>query len=218
MSTALAPLNRKSARALTDRINATAGDLCLLLLEAHDREAWKALGYGSWREYATAELRVSQSRAYQVLDHGRVTAALLSVITDDSENSTSVEITEAVARDIKPVLPEVVTEIRERVAAGESPVAAARQVIDAKREERKSPSAHNPAPHADAVRRASRRPVDARIRELISAAQNMRDVDDDDLAALDTNDLMLEGLHRAVEQINRIIALSPHTGGHVANA
>ena len=85
-------------------VNTTAGELCLLLAEAHDREAWKALGYGSWREYATRELRVSQSRAYQILDHGRITLALAGAVSGEGDFSTSVELTEAAAREIKPLI------------------------------------------------------------------------------------------------------------------
>jgi DNA repair ATPase RecN len=138
MSTALAvtPLSVTEARALTERINATAGELCLLLVEAHDREAWRALGYDSWRDYATAELQVSQARAYQILDHGRITLALAGAVADEGNDdfSTKVEITERAARDIKPILPEVVQEVKARVKKGADPVKVVREVVQEARE------------------------------------------------------------------------------------
>jgi hypothetical protein len=130
------PLSITEARDLTDRINATAGELCLLLVEAHDREAWRVLGYTSWREYATAELQVSQARAYQILDHGRITLALAGAVADegDGDFSTKVEITERAAREIKPILPEVVEEVKARVSKGADPVKAVRDVVQEARE------------------------------------------------------------------------------------
>lgn len=74
------------------------------------------------------------------------------------------------------------------------------------------------AERGDSVIRTMRRPVDARIRTLVDAAQAMRSVGDDDLRALETNDLMVEGLRVAVEQINRIITLHPNAGARHANA
>jgi hypothetical protein len=138
MSTALSitPLSITEARALTDRINATAGELCLLLVEAHDREAWRVLGYASWREYATAELNVSKSQAYRVLDHGRVTMALIGAVAGEGDFSPNgeIEITEIAAREIKPVLPEVVEEVKARVSNGADPVKAVREVVQEARE------------------------------------------------------------------------------------
>lgn len=55
------------------------------------------------------------------------------------------------------------------------------------------------------VRRHYARPVDSRIRDLVSAAHAMSVLDDEAIGALQTNDLMIDGLRRAVEQITRII-------------
>lgn len=133
------PMDASQARALTDRINAAAGELWRLLLEAHEREAWRALGYTSWREYAQAEFTISQRRAYQVLDQGRVIQAIADAAglpTDDF--CTRVQIPEVDARSLKRTLPEVTSEIRERVEAGEEPSDAAQAVVETKREERKA--------------------------------------------------------------------------------
>lgn len=65
-------LTAEEAQALTDEIRTCAERLCTLLLRAKEGEAWKALGYKSWRAYATAEFELPQSRAYELLNHGRV--------------------------------------------------------------------------------------------------------------------------------------------------
>ena len=41
------PLSESEARSLTDRIRQSATDTFRLLLEAHERKAWQALGYES---------------------------------------------------------------------------------------------------------------------------------------------------------------------------
>ena len=48
-----------------------------LLLEAHNRQAWKVLGYDSWGEYVHTEFDMSRSRSYQLLDQANVTQALM---------------------------------------------------------------------------------------------------------------------------------------------
>lgn len=52
----IAPLDRESARSLTERIKLQAEDLFDLAVEAYHGQVWIALGYGSWDEYLTAEL------------------------------------------------------------------------------------------------------------------------------------------------------------------
>lgn len=127
----------KAARARADRIRSTAESLASLLHEAYELEDWKTLGYASWREYATQELSLSQSRAYQLLDLAKVITAVQAAA---GGISTDVEITEAAARDLKPVLPEVAGEIRARVEEGEEPTEAVRAVVEQKRAERKAPA------------------------------------------------------------------------------
>lgn len=145
-------LSPTEARALTNRIRESAEQLNSLLLEAYEREAWRALGYGSWREYAMEELSISQSRAYQLLDHARVAAALHEAA---GGFSTDVEITEAAARDIKPVLELVTDDVRARVAQGEAPGEAVRAAVEERRD------AKRPSPAPPATHRPSASPVDA---------------------------------------------------------
>lgn len=126
----------EEARALTDRINATAGELWRLMLESYERGAWRALGYRSWREYAEGEFDISQSRAYRLMDQARVIRALEEAAGDFSPRGEIV--TERDARDLKAKLPAVTAAVRERVEAGEEPEEAVRAVVEEHREERKA--------------------------------------------------------------------------------
>jgi hypothetical protein len=139
-------LDASAARELTDRIKASANQLWILLLEAHERRAWIALGYASWAAYVRAEFRISRSRSYQLIDQGRVIRALRSV-------STSVDISEAQARDLKPRLVEVTETVRSRLAAGaaENVAYAVEQVVKEERQRGVS--------HRLATRGAARRDV-----------------------------------------------------------
>ncbi|ESX13636.1 hypothetical protein X768_04665 [Mesorhizobium sp. LSJC265A00] len=124
------PLTEREAVALTGRIRKAVDSAWALLLEAQEREAWKALKYASWEAYVRAEFSLSRSRSYQLLDQGRVIAAIAEATGD---LSTSVDISEAVARDIKADLPSVTADIKTRVQQGEAPHKAATDVIAEKR-------------------------------------------------------------------------------------
>jgi hypothetical protein len=123
-------IDENGARELTERIRAaahTAHRLCSLLVEAHERRAWLALGYPTWAEYVGAEFRLSRSRSYELLDHGRVLRALeaatgLSGIPDISAYA---------AAQIRPHLDEVTQAIRARCAGLSRPeiARAAEQVV-----------------------------------------------------------------------------------------
>jgi hypothetical protein len=79
VSQALSP---EAARALTDQIKARAREMSLLLVEAHDRKAWKALGYRSWTEYSRKEFGFSRPRSYELVVHGRVIKELTAAVGD----------------------------------------------------------------------------------------------------------------------------------------
>lgn len=111
MNAAIVPLDEHRARQLTDRIRQAADDLWALLLEAHEGRAWSALGYATWGAYVRTEFAMSRSRAYQLLDQATVVRDLTSV----AGASTSVDITEAAARDLKPHLQVVKEAIRQAV-------------------------------------------------------------------------------------------------------
>jgi hypothetical protein len=120
------PLTEKEAVALTGRIRKAVDSAWTLLLEAQERGAWKALKYASWEAYVKAEFAMSRSRSYQLLDQGRVIAAVKEATGD---LSTKVDISERSAREIKDDLSSLTAEISARVEQGAEPRRAATDVI-----------------------------------------------------------------------------------------
>lgn len=84
-------LTADQARTLTNDIKSSAERVYSLLLTAHERKAWAALGYHTWESYVRTEFDMSRGRSYQVLDQARV----IKAIGDAAGVSTSVDITEA---------------------------------------------------------------------------------------------------------------------------
>lgn len=119
-------LNEQQARAITNKIRSRTEELWVLVKAAYDGKAWKALGYHGWGDYARTEFDVSRSRAYQLIDQAKV-------ITELKKVSTNVDISEAQARAIKPVIKEVAAEIKAKIVAGADPVETTYAVIEARR-------------------------------------------------------------------------------------
>lgn len=109
----LRPCTNVEARELTDRIKAAVEQVWALLLEAHERRAWAALGYQTWEEYVRGEFHMSRRRSYEILDQGRVIRAIEGAT---GVRNSAQEVTPYAAEEVKPVLPEVVDSVRERVA------------------------------------------------------------------------------------------------------
>ncbi len=137
-----APCTADEARALTDRIRGTVTAAWVLLLEAYERGAWAALGYGRWEDYVAAEFHLSRSRSYQLLDLGRVARELPA--GGSGSMSTKVDtdpLPETHARELAPLLDqpdemrEVYTEAVERTNG--RPTAAVLRVV---REHRRHPA------------------------------------------------------------------------------
>ena len=105
------PLNTEQARQLTDSIRNASEVLWMLIARAHSGRAWQALGYQAWGDYVKAEFDMSRSRSYQLLDQARVIQAIEAAVPEGTPVSP---ISEAVARDLKDVLEEIVPTIRER--------------------------------------------------------------------------------------------------------
>lgn len=108
---AIEVLDQAAARALTERIRQTAGDLWSLLAQAHDQRAWEALGYGSFRDYVSGEFEMSRRHAYRLLDQARVVDAISSAsgVTNWSHRPVS----ELEARELKPHLEMVVQNVHD---------------------------------------------------------------------------------------------------------
>lgn len=69
-------LTEPEARDLTARIVTQADALWNLLWESYHREAWRPLGYDSWRAYASTEFGMSDSKAYRLLHHAGIVKEL----------------------------------------------------------------------------------------------------------------------------------------------
>lgn len=104
MSIALVTLTKQDARLLTDEVKADAAALWSKLLALYEGGAHTVLGYKSWHAYCAAEFDMGQSRAYQLLDAGRVLEQL---------DSTTVEspASESVARELAQLLREAPEQI-----------------------------------------------------------------------------------------------------------
>ena len=76
VTVATGPMTEAEAREITERIRRTQDDWCRLVYEAYERQAWKAMRYGSWVDYVADELPMSRSRSYQLLAHAKLTLAL----------------------------------------------------------------------------------------------------------------------------------------------
>jgi hypothetical protein len=60
------------ARTATDEVKMDMEDLWRKLKDLHDRRAWMALGYASWKHYSFAEFNISKSYAYRLINAAKV--------------------------------------------------------------------------------------------------------------------------------------------------
>jgi hypothetical protein len=101
------------AKDLTIRIRDGLGEFPLLLLEAHEKRAWVPLRHRSWERYVRLEFSLSRSRSYELLDQARVVRALRLA----AGTQRIPPISALAAIEIKPLLGEVVEELRRHVSA-----------------------------------------------------------------------------------------------------
>ena len=125
MITAL-PMNAERAAQLTERIKTSVEELWELIAEAHDRKAWKALGYESWKGYVTKEFAMSEQHSYRLLNQGQVIKAL----SDATNTRVSPDLSHREVGRIKPRLQEVTDAVEAKVADGMDPKEAIREVVD----------------------------------------------------------------------------------------
>jgi len=182
-----APCTADEARALTDRIKGTVTAAWVLLLEAYERNAWAALGYGRWEDYVAAEFHLSRSRSYQLLDLGRVARELPA---GSGSMSTKVDIDplpERQARELAPLVPapealrEVHAEATERTE-GKPTAAVIREVREERQERAEYEATATPEP------RQARRPqlpdqFFKGVRELTKATERVARLAADDRLA-----------------------------------
>lgn len=112
-------LTREEARELTDRIKLAGHEMWLMVAEAHTRRAWTALGYSNWKDYVESELRMSESRSYQLLDTGKVIRVLHEVYGTDSSTLEAVPTQRETAKAVSQ-LPKLKEGLREAKKTGAS--------------------------------------------------------------------------------------------------
>lgn len=106
-------ISEADAKDLTIRIRDGLGEFPLLLLEAHEKRAWMPLRHRSWEQYVRLEFSLSRSRSYELLDQARVVRALRLA----AGTQRIPPISALAAIEIKPLLGEVVDELRRYVSA-----------------------------------------------------------------------------------------------------
>lgn len=125
-------LTTDEARALTFRIRQEGQHLSLLLAEAHERKAWRALGYRSWGAYIRKEFGMSRSRSYELLVHAEVATSLKKAAGLD----VVPPITPLAALTVRPRLELVLEEVARRVSVTVNKSDAEAIVMDAVRSAR----------------------------------------------------------------------------------
>lgn len=91
-------LTKAKAAELTQAIRRQSVGLWLLVKVAHDREAWRVLGYDSFKAYVDAELHITEQRAYQLVDLGKVVDALQRGLTRAGYDVQTLELAPPPAR------------------------------------------------------------------------------------------------------------------------
>lgn len=140
------PMDKAEAQAITDSIRNAVDCLGALVEQAHDRRAWKVMGYATWQAYVSEEFGFTRQRSYQLLDQGRVAKAL-SEATGDLSNVFDISARDAAA--VKDDLPKVAAEVKQRVEMGEEPGTAIKETVAAAREAKARAKAEREANQAE---------------------------------------------------------------------
>lgn len=200
------PMGAPEARELTDRIKRGTQLVCMLLLQAHERRAWLALGYGSWERYVAEEFGLSKSRSYELLDQGHVLRTIQTAVG----MSGPPDVSAYAAGEIKPVLSEVIEEIRLRADPGDPHERVVRIVAEVVRTKRRQIAAVREYAGPPRSRlRALPTPPPASVRVLADAVALLAGLPPPavvvrDLSEADAADLA--GLERAVRWLNDFAA------------
>jgi hypothetical protein len=142
-----AELSKAEAKKLTQKIKTAVDELWTLLLEAHDRKAWKALGYATWEAYVKAEFDMSRQNSYRLLNQARVVREIEEIVPRAGQ------ISQRDAEALKDDLPAAAEQIKAKVDAGEEPEKAVAETVAAKRAEKEQAKADKAAQQAENDRR-----------------------------------------------------------------
>jgi hypothetical protein len=94
--TIITPMTETEARVLIEEIKTDISAVGAKLLELHEREGWKALGYSSWRECVMQEFDFQSSHVYRLLDFAKIQRVLSPI----GENGYPLPAAESVARPL----------------------------------------------------------------------------------------------------------------------
>lgn len=142
-------MTKDEAGMLTAKIKGHVSQAWLLLLEAHDRHAYTALGYSSFGAYVETEFEMSRQNAYRLLDLGRVIreieeAAGVSRARDNGDDVPPPHLSQREAAELKDNMDDLAEEIRNRRDAGETPSEAMHNALGARRGEDVPPPPSGP--------------------------------------------------------------------------
>lgn len=179
-------MTMEEARHITDAIRSATTAIYLLLGQARDGKAYKALGYETWDEYVREEFNISRQRSYQLIDWGNAIAALQSAAPE----GTTVKLTEAQARDIKRELPKITEQIVE-ATRGLSPEDSEDEIDRIVRKSREQQKADDKAV-AEKEAKLAEAEEDGYHRGLEAAADAMLEVDQPDKMTDYADDDMVE--------------------------
>ena len=192
----LCPLDPIEARALTDSIRSATRSMCLLVLEAHERRAWCALGYHSWEQYVRTEFMLSKTRSYELLDQGRVIRELRAAAGVLGVPDISAYAAEQVKRHLE----DMKATVRERVAGAceERAMAIIEEVVSTQRTRLQLRAAP-----------AGRTAADPRLPQLRTAVSLLAEVP---LHGPETAKIMLDGslpletIESALRWLNQVVS------------
>ena len=69
-------MTAEEARKRVTQINSMVNNIRALVLDFHDREGWKALGYENWAECVQKEFSIGQSHVYRLFEAAKIEARI----------------------------------------------------------------------------------------------------------------------------------------------
>lgn len=131
-----AEMTEAEAREITTAIQTAATATYILLSQAHEGKAYKAMGYDTWADYVKHEFDLSASRSYQLLDLSKA----VKMLEEAAPEGTEVKLTEAQVRSLKKELPQITEEVKE-ATSGKDPDQASEiigEIIEDRREQQRA--------------------------------------------------------------------------------
>lgn len=106
-------MSEDDARKITGWIKSSTEMLSVLLFQAREGKAWKALGYDDWDAYCVEEFGFTGSTGYRKAIHGEVVTAIEGHVPEGTE----VKLSQKDAADIRELLPQITESLDNAAAA-----------------------------------------------------------------------------------------------------